>query len=183
MSRKVHVSSPQRGERASDSRVALCAVIWILTGPHGDIASLNCLLVPCWSAARICYWLNPDFILSESIALLCSLALFSLLNSIAGPRVSTTSALWVLAYPVNSVASALGSSQANSNGFSLSTFHTPHQDHDGIRGHKSLLCKCPGSLRPAITEPFLACSHQACHFIVFVVVLCWVWLSCKVVPS
>ena len=36
-------------------------------------------------------------------------------------------------------------------GFSLSTFHIARQDHDGIRGHRSLLCK---------PRKFEACHHR-----------------------
>lgn len=63
---------------------------------------------------------------------------------------------------VYSAPSALGSSHSDPNGFSLlTTFHKVCWDQDGISGHKSLLHKSQGSLRPAITAPSWACSPHA----------------------
>lgn len=50
---------------------------------------------------------------------------------------------------------------------STTTFFIPSWDHDRIPGHKSLLHRSQGSLRPAITEPVLTYSHHAASHLSF----------------
>lgn len=122
--------------------------------------SLNWLRVACGCAARVCHWLNQYVLLSGWSA--CSLLLLTCSFS-----TSQQHCKFLCLSHVCSAASSLESSHSDPSGFSRSTatFHIPFRDRDGTLGHKSLLHKSQGSLRPAVTEPSLAFSpHTAILF-------------------
>lgn len=159
----------------------LPAVIWILTGIHGDRSSLNRLLVPCWSAAKTGILYFRVVKTYSPLLLTCSL--------LTSPQHCSS---WCLSHacPLSpglarvlcSTFSGVISSDPNAFSLPTTTSHIPYWDYKGTPGFKSRLHKSEENLRPAVTEPSLAHSHQAAFHSVCVVP-CWLWSSGKVASS
>ena len=175
-----------RGEHLQ-LHVGLCRTTGVLIGFHGSIFSLNWLLVPCWSAAEVCPLLNQYFIISEwSVCSppqltysLFSTAFWSLCLSHIRPLSAGLACL------LCSICSGVTPQWP----WWLLTLHSQQQPSTYTTGimteYLDTRACCPrakeGGRLPSQNLP--RPTHTMHHFILFVVVLSWVWLSYKVVSS